>query len=530
MAVISFWGREPVSASSRTMTHTSQAQPGPGRPRLRFRNTLAFRVALAVNLAVIGALGVFAAIDYRRERAIHLRQTIARLGEEASVLSVARTHAPDRMGFQRFIDDFCRQMGSAASPGHHIIVLDGDGDGDGIMRAHERANLGLEAKMAETTQDEPSRFQHQGKGYLSVAATADDGSTIIVAQSLAPVERIIRAQRISRLMSLGMVVVLVSGVTVIGVLVWVRRPLRTLVAGVAAMGRGQFDVRVPSAGSAELRYLAEGINGMAHSLGKVEARRQAEMKKAQGIQRGLLPRGDHDVSGFDIATIFLPTDSVGGDLYDIVELQDGSTLVAVMDVSGHGVAAALCTALLRTVLRHAAVTTCDMTRIAEAMNRELSGIAGHGEFATCFYARLLDGSGRVEYLSAGHDPAVIVRANGEKELLAGSGLPLGIEEGTGYQLRQSPLRSGDRLFLYTDGLHEVFDPHSRPLGRDSLEDLLVGTRELPVDEQLDAVVQKVRTFQGKTKFADDVTLLCLHRRAATELHHEHDVSTRIART
>lgn len=510
------------SASSRSMIRSNRTQPhggppgAPGSPPLRFWNSLAFRVALVVNLTVVAVIGVFAVLDYRRERSAHLREEFERLREEARVIGVARAHAPDRDAFQRFIDDFCRQMSSAASPGHHIILL--DGDGEVLMRAHERGNPDLEARMSASARSGSipagamNRFEYGGEGYLSVAVPAHDDATVAVAQSLAPVERIIGAQRLSRMISLGMLVILVFAVTTLGLWVWVRRPLRALVAGVAAMGRGRFDVRVASSGSSELRYLGQRINEMADALGRVEARRRAEMERARSIQRGLLPCGNHHVSGFDIATIFLPTDSVGGDLFDIVELKDGSTLLVIIDVSGHGVAAALCTALLRTVLRHRATQTCDLARIAEAMNRELGGITDHGGFATCFYARLLKDSNEVEYLSAGHDPAFVIRAGGLKETLARGGFPLGIEEGTIYRYQQARLEPGDRLFLYTDGLHEVFDLNGNPFGRNRLEDMIFETRSLPPQEQLSVVIRGIRAFQHKNDFADDVTLLCACRR------------------
>ena len=493
-----------MSRSAHTESSRKQATPD-----LRFSNTLAFRVALVVNLAVVGVLGVFAIIDYQRSRSTHLREETERLREEGRVLRVAKAHSARRDVFQRFVDDFCRQMSSAASPGHHIAVL--DRDGKVTLRAHERRDPGLEAKMSAIAGTTSNTFRYKGADYLSVGVHASDGSTIAVAQSLAAVERIISTQRTSRLVSLAVLVVLISGVSTIALLAWVRYPLRSLVAGVAAVGRGRFGVRVRASGSAELQFLAERINDMARSLGRVEARRRAEMKKAQGIQRGLLPRGDHDIKGFDVATIFLPTDSVGGDLYDVVDLADGSTLLAIMDVSGHGVPAALYTALLRTVLRYQAAVTSDIRQIAEAMNHELSGITDQGEFATCFYVRLLCDSNEVEYVSAGHDPAIVVRSDGRVETLVGSGLPLGVEDGTKYERHRMRLEHDDRLFLYTDGLHEVFDEHRRQLGRNGLESLVVETRSLLPNEQVRSVVEKVRSFQRGMRFEDDVTLLCARR-------------------
>jgi sigma-B regulation protein RsbU (phosphoserine phosphatase) len=479
-------------------------------PRLRFWNTLTFRVALVVNATIIGVLGTFALTDYRRERALLIGQEIERLGEEAKVLAVARVHFPETEDFQRFIDDFCRQMSSAASPGHHIIIF--DQAGITLLRAHERSNPGLEAKMATAAESQVDSFEHDGVVYLSVNVQTSDGATVSVAQSAAVIQHLITSQGISRATSMGILVGLIVAVTTLGLLVWVQRPLRELVTGVAAVGRGHFDVHVSSRGSGELRLLADGVNQMARSLNQVEFRRKEEMKRARVIQRGLLPRDVHRIEGFELVAAFLPTDSVGGDLYDIVPLTDSSTLLVVMDVSGHGVPAALYTALLRTVVHHQASATSDITRIARAMNREFSSIASAGEFATCYLARLVNTSGIIEYLSAGHDPAVVVRPDGSAEVLAGNGLPLGIDSETSYQSNRGRLVPGDRLFLFTDGLHEASDGHGRPLGRPRLVNLLVRTANLGLREQLEAVIREVRSFQRRARFDDDVTLLCIGHR------------------
>ncbi|MHC4092405.1 MAG: PP2C family protein-serine/threonine phosphatase [Planctomycetota bacterium] len=481
---------------------------GPVPPR--WRNTLFFRLALVVNLSVVGVLGTFAFFDHQRHSKAHTANVVARLREEVGILRVAWAHSQDIAESQRFFDNFCRQMGAAVSPGHHIAVF--NDAGNVILRAHERANPELEAKMAETGRTGEARFTFRGEAYVSSGLASGNRETIVVAQSLAPFEQIVEAQRASALASTGILVTLIFGITTIGFLVWVRDPLRELVKGVTAIGRGDFGVRVRPSGSSELRYLARRVNEMAQSLQGVERRRQAEMKRAREIQQGLLPANHRATQHFEMAGMFLPADSVGGDLYDVVELKDGSVLLATFDVSGHGVPAALYTALLRTVLRHQAATTANIARIAEAMNQELCGIGGHGEFATCFLAQLRNDGAEVEYVSAGHDPAIVVRGQGQTELLAGSDLVLGIERDTSYASRKSTLGSGDRLFLFTDGLHEVFGPNGRSLGRERLAGLLAETSKMPLERQLDVVLQRVRSFHGGGGFSDDVTLLAGRRK------------------
>lgn len=493
---------------NRPASEHSFAETCPAPPR--WWNTLFFRLALVVNLSVIGVLGAFAFLDHQRHSKAHIANAVARLREEAKILRVARAYSQDMAASQRFFDDFCRQMGAAASPGHHIAVFDDAGNVS--LRAHERADPELEAKMAETGHAGETYFSFHGEAYVSTGIASGNGETIVVAQSLAPFEQLVEAQQASAMASTGILVTLIFGITTIGFLVWVRDPLRELVKGVTAVGHGDFDVRVRPSGSSELRYLARRVNEMARSLQSVERRRRAEMKRAHEIQQGLLPKNHSATQHLEMAGMFLPADSVGGDLYDIVELKDGSVLLAMLDVSGHGVPAALYIALLRAVLRHQAVATVDIARIAEAMNQELCGIGGRGEFATCFLVRLRDDGPEIEYVSAGHDPAIVVRSQGEIEQLGGSDLVLGIEPDMSYALRKATLGSGDRLFLFTDGLHEVFSPEGHPLGRERLAGLLAETSQLSIQRQLEVVVQRVRSFHGGDSFGDDVTLLAGRRK------------------
>jgi sigma-B regulation protein RsbU (phosphoserine phosphatase) len=487
-----------------------RSSPAHAKPQLRWYSALPFRLALILSVVVICVLGTFDAVSARYEWKELLQTEISRLREEARVLRVTRLHISATEGFQQFVDDFCRQMSSTASPGHHIVLF--DAAGDALIRAHERADPGLEAKMAANRHQEVARFVHRGARYVSVATESSGNETVTVAQSLAPIERIVRARSASRIVSIGVLASLIVGLTTIGLLVWVRNPLRHLVAGVAAIGDRQFDYRVRPSGSPELRYLAGGVNEMAKSLEAVERCRQAEMERAREIQQRLLPDNQFPAEHLEIAGVSLPADSVGGDLYDVIGLKDGSILLAVLDVSGHGVPAALYTALLRTILRHHADAVVDVSHIARAMNDELSIITGAGEFATCFLARIRGDSGEVDYVNAGHDPPVILRANGAVNLLAGAGLPLGVKAGTRYETLKSTLGPADRLLIFTDGLHEVFDARGRLMGRQRLARLLSKTSWVPIEVQLGLVIQQVRSLQGNDEFADDVTLVAVRRR------------------
>ncbi|MBI4578156.1 MAG: serine/threonine-protein phosphatase, partial [Planctomycetes bacterium] len=168
------------------------------------------------------------------------------------------------------------------------------------------------------------------------------------------------------------------------------------------------------------------------------------------------------------------------------------------------------------ILHYEAQTTEDVAQIAAAMNRKFMEVAGPGDFVTCFLARLRP-EGSIEYVRAGHDPGVIVRGTGSAELLADGGAPIGIATGDAYLTSRATLNSGDRLFLYTDGLHEAASDTALSFGREQLADLLVETSGVSPAEQLDDVIKTVASFAGDRGFDDDVTLLCVWRRTPASI-------------
>ncbi|MBK8269356.1 MAG: HAMP domain-containing protein [Planctomycetes bacterium] len=297
----------------------------PSRPP-RFWNTLAFRIAMLINTTAILVLGSAEFIDFRHERRALLSQEYEKLKEEANVLGVARLRFGNPDDFQPFLDDFCTQMSSAASPGHHILVLDPSGTVP--LRAHARADPYLEAEMiAAVRGPNPSaEFKHGNAVYLVATAATRGGRSIVVAQSLDPMLRLLRSRVIGRLFGVGALTLLIFVATGVGLWFWIRRPLRQLVAVVDEVGRGRFQTRADGMGSAEVQFLARGINAMAQSLGRVENTRRAEMERARKIQQRLLPPRETRLHGLSLFSAFLPTTSVAGDLFDFVELPDGAVL------------------------------------------------------------------------------------------------------------------------------------------------------------------------------------------------------------
>ncbi|GMU35267.1 hypothetical protein B7486_10200 [cyanobacterium TDX16] len=486
-------------------TPDTHAQASASKTPVRLWQTIAFRTGVLVNLVVVAVLGTAALVDARRERESLLRQEVERLREEANVLAVARAQLDDEIAFQRFLNDFCRQMSGTASPGHHIAFL--NDAGATVLRAHQHANADLERQMAIGLKEQKELFSHEGQDYLVVGVSGRPGSMIAIAQSIKPLERVLRNQWRSRVYSLATLILLVSGLTGTGLFVWVRRPLRSLVKHIHAVARGRFDVRALVSGTAEVRFLATGLNEMTRSLEQVDQVRKQEMQRARRIQEGLLPPREQQITGYSVAAVFIPTESVGGDLYDVIPLADGSILVAVMDVAGHGVPAALYTALLRTVLHYETKGPTSLAAIMTRLNEEVRRVSRSQDFVTCLLARLWAGEGRLEYVRAGHEPAIVVHQDGEVTELEDGGIVLGIESQPEFEASEAAFAAQDRLFVFTDGLNEAVSPGGKMLGRAELIRMIAARHTMPLIDQLGTVVELVQAFQGGKQFLDDVTLV-----------------------
>lgn len=472
----------------------------------RWWNTLAFRLGVTVNATVIAVLALSAWIDHRRDTAAQIQHALTRLQEESRVLRAAWSQFRDPRQFQEFVDRFCQQMTPSASPGHHIALF--DASGRVLVRAHERADTELEQRMKAGAANNVHRFALNEEPFASYSLGIDHGATLVVAVSLQPVQDRLRVDGLSRAMATGILVLILFGVTTICLLVWVRDPLRRLVGVVAAVGEGRFDERVEAHGAAELQFLADGVSNMVQSLGRIEHQRASEMERARQIQRAVVGSGSHVHAGYRVRAVFLPTETVGGDLFDVVPCKDGSTVVAVIDVTGHGVPAALCTALLRSSLRHLARSAAEIGEIARGVNQDLCDIAAAtGVFATAAFIKLGPDPGTIEYANAGHDPPLLIDPRGRVTSLNHAGLMLGVDPQARYASTQMEIEPKSRLFLFTDGLHEAMSAADEQFGRGRLARLFAETRCGPLEEQITHVVESVRTFRGQCDFDDDVTIL-----------------------
>ena len=237
-------------------------------------------------------------------------------------------------------------------------------------------------------------------------------------------------------------------------------------------------------------------------------RLERELELARQVQQSMLPKSFPEVAGFRFAARYEPARYVGGDLYDVILLDDDHFGIAIADVSDKGMPAALYMALTRSLLLAESGREPSPRRVLERINHVLIELGQLGMFVTVFYGVIELSTRYLTYASAGHDRPWLLRG-GEARELASQGAPLGVLEEGVLLLTEERLEieTGDRLVLYTDGLADVESRDGRLYGRQRLRELVQDHAGQPPDELCAAVFAELISFQGGGDQFDDMAML-----------------------
>jgi phosphoserine phosphatase RsbU/P len=233
---------------------------------------------------------------------------------------------------------------------------------------------------------------------------------------------------------------------------------------------------------------------------------ERDLVLAAGIQRGLLPRSDWSLGNWHARYHYEPASMVSGDYFDLIE-NDDSFLFLLGDVSGKGVAASMLMSHLHATFRTLASQNLPLGQLVGHANRLFCDSTNAGQYVTLVVGRAWH-DGKVEYASAGHLPLLHASRTGVTSRRA-TGVPLGMFCTADFPVCSLQLDPGDSLFLYTDGLSEVFNLKGDEYGLCRVEELLARHASKPPDQMLSACLNEVRDFSAGVKRTDDLTLLVM---------------------
>ena len=235
-------------------------------------------------------------------------------------------------------------------------------------------------------------------------------------------------------------------------------------------------------------------------------REQIELEDARDIERRLLPTEIPQVAGYEIAGSWQPASNVGGDYFDVLSLDEDRAGLCIADVVGKGVPAALLMSNLQAAVKAAGPENFEPSRLAAKLNQAMSQHLAQGKFITFFYGVLDGPAKKLTYTSAGHNPPILMRADGSHLRLEQGGAALGLFEAWNYEEGQVGLESGDRLVLFTDGVTEASNTGGEEYGESRLLSLLRDNRGLRATDLQTTIMQAVMEFTGGA-LEDDATLI-----------------------
>ncbi len=259
----------------------------------------------------------------------------------------------------------------------------------------------------------------------------------------------------------------------------------------------------------DMKFLAAIGDALGISMDNLRLRGQdQEFQEARQIQQGLLPRTIPQIRGYEISGSWLPARSVSGDYYDVLKFNETKAALAVADVSGKGMPAALLMSNVQAAVKAFASAEAAPRELCEKVNRIICSNTASDRFITLFYSLLDSEAGSLVYTNAGHNAPILVRRDGSIVRLEEGGALLGPLPGWTYEQAEVKLGSGDRIMLYTDGVTEAINSKDEEFGEDRLISLLLKNRELCASELQDKILTAVADFSDG-HFQDDATLIVI---------------------
>jgi hypothetical protein len=254
-------------------------------------------------------------------------------------------------------------------------------------------------------------------------------------------------------------------------------------------------------------FVAAVAEQLALAIGPgAEAGSRRELDEARQIQAALLPQGLPRLGGHTLAAHWQPAREVAGDYYDVLAVGEDAVALCIADVAGKGMPAALLMSNLQATVKAFAAGDPGPSELCARVNRAFAGNLAPGRFITLFYARLDAPGGTLTYANAGHNPPLLLRADGAVEWLAEGGPLLGPFAEASFAEATVTLAPGDRLVCYTDGVTEAMDAAGTLFGEERLHAAASGGGVAGADAVLDRLLGAVRAF-CQDEFDDDATIL-----------------------
>ncbi len=260
----------------------------------------------------------------------------------------------------------------------------------------------------------------------------------------------------------------------------------------------------------ELRETQKSLEVANKELASFQERINFELDQARDVQDFILPSVLPETEKVRFSAIFEPMDKIGGDFYDIMEVDKGVYGLLIADVTGHGIQAALLTFMTSFAFKNLVLQTLSTSKVVTATNEKLYNRMPNGSFITMFYAIYDAHHKTLTYTQAGHPEGFVLRQESNEIIsLTSEGQLVGAfrNEFVNYTESKIQLRIGDKLILYTDAILEVRNTMDVMIKREEFTSFLINNSHRPINDLLNSVRAFGLDYSGKECFSDDFTLL-----------------------
>ena len=293
--------------------------------------------------------------------------------------------------------------------------------------------------------------------------------------------------------------------------------VHNLYQGTQRVTAGDFSHRIHVAGQDQLAALSASFNGMTENLERLFAvekekeRLQSELEIAKEVQAQLFPKDIPSLKSLQLTGVCMPARLVSGDYYDYFCINDTKVAVALGDVAGKGISAALLRAAIQSIMhsqlnQSEGATSMDTSRVVSLLNRQVYANTAPEKYATFFFGIYDESDRMLSYTNAGHLQPLLVRS-GSVELLEVTGTVVGLFAKAPYEERTIALRPGDLLVAYTDGIAEPENEYGEQFGEERLTALLLKNAHLETKEIISRVMEAVVQWSSDPELPDDMTML-----------------------
>ncbi|MBL4697889.1 MAG: SpoIIE family protein phosphatase [Phycisphaerales bacterium] len=461
------------------------------------------QLLVTVNLFVAILLAGYLYIDFQRSVQSQLYEKTVSLSDEARTIHAAIQELSEvgNDAVQRHINRICATMNAGDSPGHTIeVVVDG---------------RKFVSQATEHLHDHSSPWSE----LVSGASNTDGGVLVRVGERRKPLVARVRRESLA---GLGVL----AGATIFGALILnlllirlVTRPLERTVHAVREVGRGKLGTTVGVHTNFELTQLADEISLMSQELARRNSDRDAQIDRARRLQSYLLPT-QIQRDRIEIAIEFHPADEIAGDFVDVLECPNGDTLLCVADVVGHGIHAAMGSAVLKALLLTVDLDDPSPSAMLGWINQRFCKTSLPEDFASMVLMRVSKDGTQMVYASAGHELGYLRHSDGSFHDLNSSGTILGVDSQAEFDNVEFKLHPNDLVVLLSDGIGETFNANRVILGRSAITSVVENPTKTDPGAVAKEIVNKAMDHRGDSPALDDMTVLVLtvtHQESRTKI-------------